>query len=136
VSRREPRPHERHARHGDLPEADLEDGGLSDDRAGRGRNREDRGAGAELQGRIAEHPLRVEREDERHTERDRAEEEHHEIGGDERPRAEQAERDEWRAVARLDHREGGEEHGRAGEQEERLGLSPADVRRLDERVHE
>ncbi len=39
-------------------------------------------------------------------------------------------------VARLDQREGSQEHGRAGEQEDRLGVAPADVGRLDERVDE
>ena len=39
-------------------------------------------------------------------------------------------------VARLDQREGGNEHGRAGEREDRPRVAPADVRRLDDRVDE
>ena len=73
-----PRAHERHACRGDRPEADLEDRGLSDDRADRDRNREHDRADPELEGRVAEHLLRVEREDERHADRDGADEEHHE----------------------------------------------------------
>ena len=58
------------------------------------------------------------------------------VRADERARAEEAERHERRAVARLDQREGGKEHGRAGEREDRPRVAPADVRRLDDRVDE
>jgi hypothetical protein len=52
-----------------------------------------------LDGRITEHLLGIEREDERHGDRERAEEEHHRVRADERARAEEAERHERRAVA-------------------------------------
>ena len=120
-----PRAHERHAGRGDRPEADLEDRGLSDDRADRDRNREHDRADPELDGRVAEHLLRVEREDERHADRDGADEEHHRVRADERARAEDAERHERRAVARLDQREGSKEHGRAGDEEDRLQARPS-----------
>ena len=62
--------HQRHARRGDRPEADPEDRGLSEDRADRTATGEDDRAEPELDGRVAEHLLRVEREDERQAERE------------------------------------------------------------------
>ena len=58
------------------------------------------------------------------------------LRGDERARAQEAERHERRGVARLDQREGSKEHGRAREQEDRSCVAPADVGRLDDRVDE
>jgi hypothetical protein len=136
VSRSEARAHERQADCGDRLEADLEHDRLSDDRSHGGADGHHDRADSELERRVAEHLLRVEREDERHAERDGAEEEHHEVCPDERARAEEAERHERRAVARLDQREGSQEHGRAGEHEDRAQAAPADVRRLDDRVDE
>src|SRR5262249_20136815 len=46
----------------DRQEADLEDGGLSDDRADRGPDREHNRADPETEGREAEQPMHVERE--------------------------------------------------------------------------
>jgi hypothetical protein len=74
---------------GDRPEADPEDDGLSDDRADRDCNREHDRAEPEFEGRVAEHLLGVEREDERYAGRERAGE-HHRVRADERARAEQA----------------------------------------------
>jgi hypothetical protein len=57
------------------------DPGLTGDRAGRGPDREYDRAGAELEGRVAGHLLGVERQDERHADRDgadRAVQEHQE----------------------------------------------------------
>ena len=90
------RAHERHAGRGDRPEAELEDRGLGDDRADRDRDREHDRADPELEGRVAEHLLGVEREHERHGDRDGAGEEHHEVRGDERARAQEAQRHERR----------------------------------------
>jgi DegT/DnrJ/EryC1/StrS aminotransferase family len=50
--------------------------------------------------------------------------------------AEEAERHERRAVARLDQRKGSKEHGGAGKQEDRLRAVPTRVRGFDERVDE
>ena len=115
-----------HARRGDRPEANLEHDRLADDRPDGRHDRKDGGAEPELDGRVAEHLLGVEREDERRAERDGAEEEHHEVGPDERARAEDPQRHERRAVARLDQREGSKEHGRAREEEDRPHVAPAD----------
>jgi hypothetical protein len=77
----------------------LEYRGLGDDRADRDRKREHDRADAELDGRVAEHLLRVERENERHGDREGAVQEHHRVRADERARAEQAERHQRRVVA-------------------------------------
>src|SRR5918994_2053264 len=62
-----------------------------------------------LSAELAEHLLRIEREDERHADRERAHDEHHPVRTDERARTEEAERYERCAVARLDEREGSQE---------------------------
>ena len=113
-----------------------QDRGLTGDRAGRGRDREHDRADPEPEGRVAEDLLRVEREDERHAHRDGADEHRHGVRAGEGSRAEDAQRHERRVVARLDHREGGQEQGRADEREDRPDVAPAGVRRLDDRVDE
>ena len=119
-----PRGHERHTSCGDGAETDL------------GRDREDHRADAELEGRVAEYLLRVERKDEWHADPHNADKYRHGVRAGEGSRAKEVERQERRLVARLDQREGGDEQSRAEERADRPYVRPADGRRLDDGVDE
>src|SRR5262249_61672345 len=58
------------------------------------------------------------------------------VRGGQRAGAEDAQRHQRRPVPRFDQREGGNQHGRAGQREDRLQATPAGGRRLDDRVDE
>ena len=124
------------ARRGDGAEAGLDDDALTDQRADGCPRREHDRADPEPQRRVAEHLLRVQGEDERHADRDGADQEHQAVRGDERARVEDASGTQRRAVARLDQRERGQQHRGAGEREDRPRVAPADLRCLDRRVDE
>jgi len=112
------------------------DRGLAGDRAGRDPSREHDRADAELQGRVAEHLLGVEGQDERHADRDGADQDRQGVRAGQGPGAEDAQRHQRRGVARLDQREGGDQHGRAGERQDCPYVAPAGAWCLDDRVDE
>jgi hypothetical protein len=86
-------------------------------------NREHDRADPELDGRVAEHLLRVEREDERHATATAPVSSITRFAPTSVRERQEAERHERRRVARLDQREGGKEHGRAGDEEDRLRVA-------------
>src|SRR5215831_10112922 len=131
-----PAAHQRHADRGHRAEADPQHERLPEHGAEGGHDREDERGEPELDGGVAEHLLRVEREDEPKPVGERAEDEHDRVGAHDRSRAEDAQRHQRCALARLDRHEGRQQHARAGEQADRLRVAPALVGRLHDGVDE
>ena len=107
------------------------DAGGRDDRERRRQHRHSR-----LEGGVAKHLLRVQRQQEEGAEHDRTEHRADDVPGGNRSDAPDRQRHQRVRLASFDQHEEAAEHCGSDEQSDRLGRDPADAGRLRDRVHE